>query len=798
VNYIKTLILLLITFALGKFLNGDIAIPGIPLPPLAKFFNPAKGIWNNAEPAIFKDQNLKFSQLAGKAEVIYDERMVPHIYASNMADALFLQGYVEAEHRLFQMDFMTRAASGRLSEVMGLITLPFDKERLRSQIDTAASNAVIGWKKNPKEYALLEKYVAGVNAYIDQLKPEDYPYEYKLLNFKPEAWTTKKSALVYKSMADVLAGASFDLENSNSLALLGQTMFNQLYPENEDGGYPVIPYEKKYDYKNPQSLNPNDSAIAKTYFKQFYKNRDHGVGSNNWAVSGSKTKNKAPLFCNDPHLGLTLPSIWIEEHISIPETNVYGVSFPGFPGIMIGFNDHIAWGETNVGQDIEDMFEIKWADKKRTKYICDGKEVATKMVVKEIKIKNMQSVYDTLYYTNHGIVKLMSKDAKSDIAVRWLAVDEQKEAEFMTFVNIMQAKNYEDFKKGLAIFNTPAQNFLFASKSGDIALHVNGKLPIRQKEDGRFIESGALSSTDWDQYIPREQNPFILNPKAGYLNSSNQRSAGSDFPYYYTGKFEHFRNRVVNDTLSRKTNLDIEDMKKLQSNNLNMIAFNSLPYILASLKKQNVSNPILDQLSKWDCKYIASSTNPTVFESLFQNIYDNTFEEILMYKDTLDILQPEDWRLVNLISKDVKSSLWDNVKTKNKIETVDDIILQSYNETIDKSNSENLVKSWGIKRPVSINHYTRIPAFSSTNLAVNGTPDAVNAVNSNFGPSWRMIVSLDKETEAYGIFPGGQSGNPLSKFYKNMIPDWIDNKYYKLNATKDRSTLKSIKKITIN
>lgn len=796
-KYISTITTLITILGLGLLLNGNIGIPGVPFAPI-KFLHPVSGVWNNAESLVFKDEAVKLPQIKGKASIVYDERMVPHIYAENMMDALFLQGYVEAQNRLFQMDFMTRAASGRLSEVMGAVTVPIDLERLKTQIDTAASNAVIGWQKNKKEFAYLQSYVDGVNAYISQLQPKDYPIEYKLLNFAPEPWTAKKSALVYKSMADVLAGGSYDMENSNALFVLGKDLYNKIYPEYEDGGFPVIPSSKKYDFVNPQKDNAPDSVIAKAYYKKYYTNKVPGIGSNNWAVAGSKTKSKAPILCNDPHLGLTLPSIWIEEHISTPETNAYGVSFPGFPGIMIGFNDHIAWGETNVGQDIEDFFEIQWKDTKRSKYILDGKEVSPKIVVKEIKVKNAPSVFDTLIFTQKGIVKMKSEDAKSDLAVRWLAVDEQKEAEFMTFVDIMQAKNHGEFQNGLARFNTPAQNFLFASKSGDIALHVNGKFPIRQDRDGLFVEPGNVSSTDWDAYIPRAQNPSILNPLSGYVTSTNQRSAAKNFPYYYTGKFEHARNKVINDSLSRKNNMDIEDMKKLQSNTLNMFAYESLPHIIAILEQQKINHPLVGKLKSWNCKYDAKSVLPTAFETLFDAIYENTFEEILQYSDSLDILAPESWRLVNLLSKDTKSTLWDDVRTKDKVETIVDVVAKSFTSLTSGTGAAELLKPWSEKRPVNIYHYTRIPAFSEKNLVVDGTPDALSAVNSTFGPSWRMIVSLNKETEAWGVFPGGQSGNPLSKFYKNMIPDWVNNKYHKLNPEKDSSKIKSLKKITIN
>ncbi|MBK8700173.1 MAG: penicillin acylase family protein [Saprospiraceae bacterium] len=319
-----------ITLALILFLNGKIAIPGNPLPPLANFFHPLNGVWNNTVSNSAGEEALKIDGLNGQAEILYDDRWVPHIFASGIEDALFLQGYVEAQNRLFQMDFMTRAASGRLSEVMGPITLKIDRQKNRSMIELAADNAILAWSKHPKELKLLQRYVDGVNAYIEQLKPKDYPVEYKLLDFTPELWTLKKSALVYSSMADVLAGRSDDMESSNSLAILGRTLFDQIYPENEDGNYPVIPYEKKYDFKNPSAQEAKDSIIAKPFYKYFYENRLKGIGSNNWAVGPGKSVSGNPILCNDPHLSLSLPSIWIEEHISTPDFNAYGVSFPGF------------------------------------------------------------------------------------------------------------------------------------------------------------------------------------------------------------------------------------------------------------------------------------------------------------------------------------------------------------------------------------------------------------------------------------------------------------------------------------
>lgn len=799
-RHLRTLVILTSTIVLILFFDGRIQIAGNKLPPLAHFFHPVKGVWNNTERSVQEDEKIQLKQVSGKAEIVYDDRWVPHIYAENLEDVLFLQGYAEAQNRLFQMDFMTRAAEGRLSEVMGPVTLAFDREKNRSLIAETAENAVAAWSQHKDAMRLLQKYIDGVNAYIDQLKPEDYPIEYKLLNFKPEKWSAKKSALVYSSMADVLCGRSDDLESTNSLAVLGRTLFDYIYPEDNDGGFPVIPYERKYNFKNPHADESRDSITIRPFYKYQYKNRVKGIGSNNWAISRLKSKTGNPILCNDPHLNLTLPSIWMEQHLITPDINTYGVSFPGFPGIMIGFNDYIAWGETNVSHDVEDLFNIEWVDGTRLRYKSGNAVKMAQTVVKTIKVRNMPDVYDTIRFTDKGVVRFESTDGKSDIAARWLPADPKKDAEFMTFIDIMRSKNKEEFKKALLHFNTPAQNFIFASASGDIALFVNGLFPIRQKEDGRFIEPASNIAGDWHAYIPKEENPYIENPVQGYVTSSNQRSAGLDYPYYYTGKFEHARNVSINRKLKDTLKWSVEEMQKMQGDNFNYFASQALPKIIRILSPKYSEHSLIEEWKKWDYHYTKTSTAATSFDAMFKAVYDLTFDEILIYKDTMDILYPEDWRMVDLLTHDTNSVIFNKVMTKNKTESRQDIVYEAFEKISGKEEMKKNNTPWGSHKPVNISHYTRIPALSVLGLSVDGTTDAINAVGSSYGPSWRMVIDMagGDRTKAYGIYPGGQSGNPLSPYYKNMIEDWSNLRFNSLNQSKDPDKIKRKKSIKIN
>ncbi|MBC7884832.1 MAG: penicillin acylase family protein, partial [Saprospiraceae bacterium] len=554
----------LFTVVLILILNGNLSIPKNPLPPLGKFLNPFGGAWssdNRDEKGIV---TLECKGLKDKVEIIYDDRRVPHIFAKNLDDVLFAQGYVEAQNRLFQMEFLAKAAAGELSSIFGARTLEIDLEKRRRGMKYAAENAVKGWEKQDG-YDKLLRYIDGVNAYITSLSPDDYPLEFKLFNIKPSMWTPLKTALIFKQMSLTLAGHNDDVENTNLIHLLGEEDFSLLYPEHQNLENPVIPTDKPYAFDTIYGKVQNEKAfLTKPVLKKYYENRNKGIGSNSWAVSGTKTSTGKPILCNDPHLSLGLPSIWFEEHLHTPEFNAYGVSFPGFPGIMIGFNEFIAWGETNVGQDVEDFFEINWVDKERTRYLLDGQEKEAEFRIEAIEVKGGKTVYDTVKYTYWGPVYHTSDDGKHDLAMRWIVHDEPDMDEFNTFIYALSCKNYEDYLSATSRYITPAQNFNFASVSGDVAVRVNGRFPAKFGQDGRFVEYGDDSKNGWQDYIPRGQNPQILNPERGFIASANQVSADHSYPYYFTGKFERYRNRSVNDKLTKMSGITTDDMKKMQ------------------------------------------------------------------------------------------------------------------------------------------------------------------------------------------------------------------------------------------
>jgi penicillin amidase len=309
--------------------------------------------------------DLKALPLKSESKIVVDERGVTHIFGANDHDLYFLQGFLTAKDRLWQMEFQTHAAGGRISEIVGDKAIHFDLEQRRMGMVASAQAALDAFDSDTLYRNVVQSYTNGVNAYIGSLNRDNLPFEYRLLDYEPEPWTPLKSSLLLKYMAKMLTGTERDRENTALVELLGQNLFRELYPEQNLLSDPVIPapYELSNSnldsVKNLISLGPapvNDNRSPKN------------IGSNNWAVSGERTESGLPILCNDPHLRLSLPSIWYEIQLNAPGINCYGVSLPGSPGITLGFNKDVAWGVTNAGRDVRDYYRVEYRDESKSEY----------------------------------------------------------------------------------------------------------------------------------------------------------------------------------------------------------------------------------------------------------------------------------------------------------------------------------------------------------------------------------------------------------------------------------------------
>lgn len=764
---------------------------GTQIPALGSFFSPFHGFWKNAESLSgYQDETLQFEDLSAPAKVVLDERMVPHIFAANEADAFFVQGYLHARHRFFQMDISTRSAAGRISEILGPGAINYDKTQRRKGLGWAAENALAAFKSSKPEWQAVQSYTKGVNAYLTSLAPENYPLEYKILGVSPELWTEMKCALYFKSFANTLCFGHNDLKTTNARAFFGDSLFAELYPEYNPKQSPIIPEGTPWDFDKLalEESSPTDAPIGMLPYESMPMAPSF-IGSNNWAVSGSKTASGNPILCNDPHLDLTLPAIWYEVQIHTPDINAYGVSAPGVPGIIIGFNEDVAWGVTNVGWDVLDWYTIKWADESRSAYVLDGQSQKVDYRIEEIYVKGQKEpVIDSVKYTVWGPVAYESEESEyNGMAMRWIAHDKPDEKPFYeigTFLRLMKARNYEDYRQALSGFDAPAQNFAFASNEGDIALRVNGKFPIRRDQQGRFIQDGSSSNNAWKAFIPREQVPAVKNPERGFVSSANQRSTDSSYPYYYLGRnFDDYRGRYVNRKLENMDNITAEDMMSMQNDNYSIFAEDGLPPLLQLIEGADLSETeqaMKKLLSQWRYRFDEEETAPLLFLSWEGKMYQKTMDEIQQQDKKTDMEYIQGWRFFELLSEQPNHQIFDIQETE-PLETARDLALATFKEACAEYESLSEEKRpWSKAKGTFIPHLGNIPGMGSQTLLNGGYDDAINSVKKSNGPSWRMIVETGEQPKAFGVFPGGPSGNPGSPYYQNTIQHWTEGKYYPL------------------
>ncbi|MCP4442637.1 MAG: penicillin acylase family protein [Aureispira sp.] len=760
------------------------------IPPLGKLLSPSDGFWQNAESKIPDFSSSVYADyLTAPVSVQYDDRMVPHIFAENLKDAAFVQGYVTASLRLWQMEFQTHAAAGRVSELIGHINpraILFDKKKRREGMPWGAKKTLEYWQSNPDVKNIIDNYSAGINAYISSLSYADYPIEYKLLNYAPEKWTTLKCALLLKSMAETLVKRDEDFELTNAYKLLGETKFNQLYPEYFLEQSPII----QDTVTVLQAKVLKDSAMPPFLSDAFHAPQGpkppKGIGSNNWAVSGRKTASGNPILCNDPHLELNLPSIWFEIQVKTPDFNAYGASLPGAPGIISGFNENIAWGVTNVSHDVRDWYAIQWKDASRQEYFFDSTYVKAEHVLDTIYVRGGQPVIDTIIYTKMGPIAY--SEGGTDYALRWMLHEPSMEP--LTFIKLLKGKNYNDYQDAIQHFSCPAQNLVFACKDGDIALWTQGKLPVRRKNQGKFVAAGTSSQNMWQAYIPQEHIPHEHNPEKGFVASANQHSIDPAlYPYYYYGYFEEYRGRYLNRKLAEMSEIKVQDMKDLQNDNYSVRAEDFMPLFLKYLQRGSLSKEELEILAlvdKWDYQYDKTSKAPSVFDAWMNAIFPTMYDEIdiLNEQNALSgqqaLIYPYEWQLLNVLKRDTAHFIVDNEHTSNKKESVEDIVTMAFQKAcidINRDTVSNEPRNWRDQKNTFIQHLGRIAPFSVDNVDIGGDGSALNAVRHRTGPSWRMVVELGDTINAYGIYPGGQSGNPGSPYYTSMMDKWASGKY---------------------
>jgi penicillin amidase len=778
----------IICLGLFYFLN----FPYQDNPPIGALLSPHHGFLQNAEKdPINLPENIESDKLNGKVSVQFDKILIPHIKSENHQDAYFVLGYLTAYHRLWQMDFYARLVFGRLSEVVGERALDFDRLNRRIGLPMMTRDFHKKIQQDEALWSILQAYTDGVNEYIDQLSPRDYPIEFKLLNYTPEKWSTLKSCMAYALLSNDLSRGESDLENTNARIILGDSVFNVLFPEQLGNLSPVIPSDHEWSF-DPSLISDEKIDFPFSMPRQTIEKPDPLNGSNNFTVDGNKSDTGYPLFANEPDLRLTAPSIWYASHIQTPEINVMGVTVPGTPITLIGFNDSIAWGVTNSPRDQVDWYNITFRDNNRSEYRYNNQWFKTEKSIETFYVKNGETYYDTIVYVHHGPVvydkNFLGQGEMINYAMRWEA--HQEATTFKAMYHLNKADNISDYEDALAYFSGPPQNVLFASQSGDIALRLPGNFPIKYQDQGKFLMNGSLPSHETKSYIPYEQEMYQYGSEKGYLSSANQHPVDATYPYYvYASRFEYYRGRRINERLETIEKVTVEDMKQLQNDNYNYIASEILPTMLEFVDSTKLKSNHLDYLatlSSWDYFNNPDKKAPSVFEMWQDFLYDYTWDEFDTIRVAVD--KPNTYVTHYLLRNFDSLTFYDRIMTPDRFEDRRGLITDAYLAAIDSL--ENWVMandddySWARFKNTSVNHLLGLTPFNTESINIGGNHSIVNAASKNHGPSWRMVVELNPDgVVGHGVYPGSQSGNPGNPLFGHMIDEWAEGTYFPLKLT---------------
>lgn len=793
---VRFLLTAVIVLALFWALGRPWPVAGARIPPAGKFLSPFSGFWVNGQALDALPEDPAIPGLADEVSVVWDNRRVPHIFAENDHDAWFMQGWLTARDRLWQMEFQTHVAAGRLAEIIGEGGLDLDRYHRRIGLPLAAKRALQSAEEHPASLEALSAYSDGVNAWIDSLSPAGLPLEYKILDYFPEAWTPLKTTLLMKSMALTLSGSNTERGMTVTREILGRAETDRLFPVHRPFTEPIVPEETMWaihslvhrvPHDDPPDLNDWEFTPAEETDPE---ETEHATGSNHWAVNGSRTASGRPILAGDPHLPLSLPSIWYELQITTPEYSAYGVSLPGAPGILMGFNRHIAWAETNGESDAMDQYLLKFRNGEFEHYFHDGEWKPVAWINEEYRVRDGETLKEKTAWTHHGPVPYLPGEESFSArlvpgaAMRWTAHDPSNE--LRAFLELNRATGYEEFRSAIANFDNPLQNFLFASKNGDIAIHHEGKLPQRRRGQGVYLSDGTDSADEWPGWIPRAQMPHVLNPARGYLGSANQNPVSPAYPHVLGNDFAPWeRSARVFHLLEVMEAVTPERMLAMQNDTVGLYPRRLLPELLAAVDGYDgtaAERAALEILQNWNHAYDADEIGPTIFDRWQRTLLSLTWSDDIT-RDDRSGRRPKRDTTLQLVLSDPDSRYFDDRETE-RIETFSDIALASFQSAVLNLTNEHGDPSdswrWGTVRSTRLTHLALIPGLGRTGLATSGQYGVIRATTSSSGQSWRMVVALGDKPEAWGLYPGGQSGNPGSRHYDDFVDDWARGEAYPL------------------
>lgn len=730
------------------------------------------------------------SALTAEVKVIRDERGVSHIYASNEHDLYFMTGYITAQERLWQMDMVRHATQGRLSELFKRDM--FETDIFLRALGMQEKSRMVLEKEDPEILATLQAYADGVNAWITGCGKK-LPPEFRVLGYEPEPWTMVDITNIIGFIGWDLASSNLSNEISNyKLGMkLGAEKAAELIADWNLVDEVVFP-----DFRLDDKLT--DKALKAV--SSMEKLEELGIvtlsGSNNWAVSGSRSETGKPILSNDMHLGFNVPGFWLQVHQVIPgKLNVTGVLFPGEPFIIAGHNDRIAWGMTNLGVDDIDLF-VETVDSTGNNYLYNGEWLPFRDVEHTLKMTDDSSQTRVLRYTHHGpVISGMQNIDDVVLSMCWSGYDYSDEIKAVYLLN--RAGNWDEFRTALSHFKSISQNFAYADVDGNIGLNTGGGVPVR-KGTGLLPRRGDTDEYEWKGYVPFELLPSSFNPEEGFISSANQRTVDSSYPFFISGEFSMpYRIMRIREMAGEKQVLGIEDFKRMITDNHSAYAKMLTPVILKGAEA--LSDPgeterkAIEELRVWNYAMDASLVAPTLFEFIrmemaYQLLGDELDE---LYGAALG--RQHDFYLYRLM-KEGPDGWVDNVNTPEE-ESLETIIARSISAALDTLTARyggyGEQWQWGRIHTITLEHpmggvkiLDRVLKLNSDTYGVGGSYHTVEpyAFRDNFkahhGASERHIFNTADWDESLTVIPTGTSGIPGSPFYLSQTETYINNGFY--------------------
>jgi penicillin amidase len=759
------------------------------VPPMGSLLDPARGVWALATRATHpRSSTVAIPMLTAPVDVRYDDRGVPHIFAANELDAVRALGYVVARDRLFQLELQTRAAAGTLTELVGARALGVDRDARRVGLPWGAQRKFAAADSASLARRSLDAYSDGVNAYIDGMTRADLPLEYRLLNARPQRWQPEHSMLLLVRMGYTLAWSDFEVRRARVEARIGRAATDALFPRDAYIQEPIQPSGRHGESRISGAFPPPvpDSAAAELA-RVLASLPDAGDGrqaSNNWAVAPQRSANGHALLANDPHLDLSLPSVWYEAHIVVRDSiDVYGVTFPGAPSIVLGLNRDVAWGATNVGADVADYYvEVVDDSTSPTRYQVDGQWRELVRSVEPYRDASGRVIAtDTLYYTHRGP---LGRVGQRWISRRWMALEPS--ADLDVFRAATRSRSVAEFFSAMNGFDSPAQNFVVSDRAGHIGIRSTGRYPVRPGDGrGDRLFDGSTSASDWKGWITPANAPHVIDPAQGFVASANQQPADprAFAPYLGADWVSPWRAMRINSLLMSDASMTSDKMRVMQSDPGSARADAFVPLFLAAAQSErragrgdSALSRAAQLLGEWDRRYTPDNQRAVLFEAAMDELVRLTWDE-LATDSGRRVATPWD-QVLYALTREPQSVWWDRRATAER-DTRDAVLATALRAALEstaraRGPADSGGWRWSAVRHANIWHALRLPALSALDLAVQSGPETISPSfgSGTHGASWRLVTDMGPDVRAWGIYPGGQSANPVSAHYRDRIETW--------------------------